>query len=51
MNFQSLSQNETQILLGGLLGDSYYNKKRKIIRFAHSEKQKEYLMWKHSFFQ
>lgn len=50
MNFQSLSQNETQILLGGLLGDSYYNKKRKIIRFAHSEKQKEYLMWKHSFF-
>lgn len=50
MNFQSLSQSEIQILLGGLLGDSYYNKKRNIIRFAHSEKQKEYLIWKYSFF-
>ena len=29
MKFQSLSQDETQILLGGLLGDSYYNKWKK----------------------
>lgn len=50
MNFQSLSQDEAQILLGGLLGDSYYNKERNIIRFAHSDKQREYLIWKYSFF-
>ena len=50
MKFQSLSQDETQILLGGLLGDSYYNKGKKIIRFAHSNKQNEYLIWKYSFF-
>lgn len=50
MDFISLSQNEKQIILGGLLGDSYYKKDNKIIRFYHSDKQKEYLEWKYLMF-
>lgn len=50
MDFISLSQNEKQIILGGLLGDSCYNKKRRVIRFYHTKKQLEYLIWKRSFF-
>ena len=50
MDLLSLSQEETQVILGGLLGDSYYNKLKKTIRFYHSQKQEEYLKWKHSFF-
>lgn len=46
----ALSQEQQQIILGGLLGDSYYNKKRQIIKFSHSMKQEEYLEWKYSFF-
>lgn len=46
----SLSQANRQIILGGLLGDSYFNKERNFIRFNHSDKQKEYLLWKMSFF-
>lgn len=47
----ALSQEQKQIIFGGLLGDSYFNYKRKIIRFSHSIKQEEYLMWKSSFFE
>ena len=47
----TLSQEQQQIIFGGLLGDSYFNKKRKIIRFSHSIKQKEYLEWKFSKFK
>ena len=50
MDFLSLSQNEKQILMGGLLGDSYYNKSKNAIRFYHSLKQLEYLKWKYNFF-
>lgn len=50
MDFLSLSHNEKQVLLGGLLGDSYFNKNRKIIRYYHSTKQLEYLKWKQRFF-
>lgn len=50
LNNIALSQEQQQVILGGLLGDSYYNKKRKIIRFSHSIKQEEYLNWKYSFF-
>lgn len=50
MDFLSLSHNEKQVLLGGLLGDSYFNKSRKIIRYYHSTKQLEYLKWKQHFF-
>lgn len=46
----TLSQEQQQIVLGGLLGDSYFNPKKKIIRFSHSVKQEEYLKWKYSFF-
>lgn len=46
----SLSQKQEQIVLGGLLGDTYFNLKSKRIRFLHSEKQLEYLLWKKSFF-
>lgn len=44
----SLSQN--QIILGGLLGDSYYSINNNSIRFYHSDKQRNYLEWKYSFF-
>lgn len=43
----SLSQKEWQILIGGLLGDSYFNKKKNLVRFSHSDKQFEYLSWKY----
>ena len=46
----ALSQEQQQIIFGGLLGDSYYNRKTKIIKFSHSIKQEEYLNWKYSFF-
>jgi recombination protein RecA len=46
----TLSQEQQQIILGGLLGDSSFNKKRKTIIFSHSTKQEEYLIWKYSFF-
>lgn len=46
----ALSLEEKQIILGGLLGDAYFNQKREIIRFSHSVKQEEYLKWKYSFF-
>lgn len=46
----TLSQEQQQIIFGGLLGDAYYNKKRELIRFSQSIKQKEYLHWKYSFF-
>jgi len=46
----TLSREQQQIILGGLLGDAYFNQKRKIIRFSHSIKQEEYLNWKYSFF-
>lgn len=50
LNNITLSQEQQQIILGGLLGDAYFHKKRKIIRFSHTVKQKEYLEWKYSFF-
>ena len=43
---ETLSLSQKQIILGGLLGDSYYNQKRNFIRFLHSDKQREYLVWK-----
>lgn len=46
----SLSQNEWQVIIGGLLGDSYFNKKKNIIRFQHSDKQLDYLNWKFNCF-
>ena len=46
MDFISLSQFEEQIILGGLLGDAYFNKKANKIRFSQGEKQYEYLLWK-----
>lgn len=48
MNNLSLSQK--QIILGGLLGDSSFNKTKNGVYFSHSEKQLEYLQWKYSFF-
>lgn len=48
MDILSLSQN--QVILGGLLGDSSFYKDRKKIVFSQSEKQLDYLKWKHSFF-
>lgn len=46
----NLSLSQEQIILGGLLGDSYFEKKKERVSFAHSEKQLEYLKWKYSFF-
>lgn len=46
----SLSFKEQQILLGGILGDSYFSKKKNIVRFSHSNKQEEYLLWKYNQF-
>ena len=48
MNKLSLSQK--QIILGGLLGDSYFNKEKNFVGFSHCEKQLEYLRWKYNFF-
>lgn len=39
-----------QMILGSMLGDAYFNKQRKIIRFAQGSKQKEYLDYKRSIF-
>lgn len=50
MDFISLSQFEKQIILGGLLGDAYFNKKANKIRFSQGEKQYEYLLWKKKVF-
>lgn len=50
LNNIALSQEQQQIIFGGLLGDSYFNKKRHVVRFSHSIKQKQYLEWKYSFF-
>ena len=49
MNNLSLSQK--QIIMGGLLGDSSFNKKRNVVAFAQCEKQYEYLKWKYDNFQ
>lgn len=46
----TLSQDAKQIIYGGLLGDATLNKKQNQIRFLQSIKQKEYLLWKYSFF-
>lgn len=46
----SLSQEQKQVILGGLLGDAYYNKQNKFIRFSQCKKQKEYLKWKYNIF-
>lgn len=46
--FNSLSQNELSVIMGGLLGDSSYSKKDNNIIFSHSIKQKEYIEWKHN---
>lgn len=48
MNNLSLSQK--QIILGGLLGDSSFNKERNRVEFSHSKKQLEYLRWKYNHF-
>lgn len=50
LNNITLSQKQKQVILGGLLGDAYCNKKRNFIRFSQSSKQKEYLKWKYSLF-
>lgn len=49
MNELSLSQK--QIILGGLLGDSSFNKEKQYVVFSQSEKQKEYVEWKYSWFK
>ena len=46
--FNSLSQNELSVIMGGLLGDSCYSKRDDYIVFLHSIKQKEYIEWKHN---
>ena len=46
MNNIALSQEETQIILGGLLGDATLINNS--IRFLQSTKQEEYIQWKHS---
>lgn len=50
INNIALSQDEQQIVFGGLLGDATLRKKQNSIRFCQSIKQKEYLKWKYSFF-
>ncbi|MCK9330629.1 MAG: hypothetical protein M0Q94_12195 [Candidatus Cloacimonetes bacterium] len=47
MKKTSLLPYELEILLGGLLGDSHIRKDNNIIQFGHSDKQIEYLNWKH----
>lgn len=46
----TLSQDEQQIIYGGLLGDATLRKNQNSIRFCQSIKQEEYLRWKYSFF-
>ena len=46
----NLSLSQKQIILGGLLGDSYFNKGKNSVRFSHCAKQLEYLEWKYNFF-
>ena len=50
INNIALSQDEQQIIYGGLLGDATLRKKQNSIRFCQSIKQEEYLRWKYSFF-
>ena len=47
---QTLYLSQKQILLGGILGDSYFHRQDNSIRFSHSDKQLSYLMWKRKFF-
>lgn len=49
--FKNITLSQEQIILGGLLGDSYCNRKRQFVRFYHSEKQLEYLLWKYNQFE
>lgn len=46
----ALSQDAKQIIYGGLLGDASLKQKNNKIQFLQSVKQKEYLLWKYSFF-
>ena len=46
----NLSLSQKQIILGGLLGDSYFNNEKNFVRFSHCAKQLEYLEWKYNFF-
>jgi len=48
MKNTSLLSNQLEIILGGLLGDSSIRKNTNQINFGHSEKQFEYLSWKHN---
>nr|DAI19787.1 MAG TPA: LAGLIDADG DNA endonuclease family [Caudoviricetes sp.] len=50
VNNIALSQDEQQIIYGGLLGDATLRKNQNSIRFCQSIKQEEYLKWKYSFF-
>ena len=45
-----ISLSQKQVILGGLLGDSSFYKEKKYVSFSQSEKQFEYLKWKHNFF-
>lgn len=47
MKKASLLSEELEIILGGLLGDSHIRKNNHIVVFGQSDKQKEYLEWKH----
>lgn len=47
MKKTSLLSQELEIILGGLLGDSHIRKDNYIVCFGQSEKQFEYLKWKH----
>lgn len=49
-NFITLSQDAKQIVYGSLLGDASLRQKNNRIQFLQSIKQKEYLLWKYSFF-
>lgn len=46
----ALSQVQKQIVFGGLLGDASFHKKDNTFSFSHCQKQKDYLLWKYSFF-
>lgn len=46
----NLSLSQKQIILGGLLGDSSFNKEKQVVSFSQCEKQYEYLKWKYDFF-
>jgi len=47
MKKTSLLPSELEVILGGLLGDSCIRKNTYSIEFSHSNRQYEYLMWKH----